>query len=193
MSSLKLALQLEIVELRKSVANSLGLAHDMQAARWFSDVAEALGSASPKGAADLTAQIHRAVRGGAGGPRGVVIVAADGRADSKATAQFHTDLSRLYDLTRRSRFADWSVVQGLTQAGQSWLSNSCDSTVVAGQTCSGTLWEDSSPERKVHVGLNTEGVCSMNDRGTARPAMNVRAEGLRRNRAGFGGAPARTA
>jgi hypothetical protein len=89
----------------------------MQAARWFSDVAEALGSASPKGAADLTAQIHRAVRGGAGGPRGVVIVAADGRADSKATAQFHTDLSRLYDLTRRSRFADWSVRSGADPSG----------------------------------------------------------------------------
>lgn len=104
---LKLALQLEIVELCRSVANSLGRAYDVQTARWFTDVAEALESASPEGAADLTAQIHRTVRGGAGGPRGVVIVAADGRADSKATVQFHADLSRLYDLTRQSRFADW--------------------------------------------------------------------------------------
>jgi hypothetical protein len=97
----------EIIELCKSVANSLGLAHDLQTARWFSDVAEALGSASPEDAADLTAQIHLALRGGAGGPRGVVIVAANGRADSEATARFHDDLSRLYDLTRHSRFADW--------------------------------------------------------------------------------------
>lgn len=104
---LKRASQQELVELCRSVANSLNLAHDLHSAQRCTDVAGVIGSGSPGRSAALIVQIHRPVRGRAGGARGAVIVAADGRADSKAIAQFHDDLSRLYDLTRRSRFADW--------------------------------------------------------------------------------------
>lgn len=99
--------QKEIIELCVRVASSLELARDRQSARWFHDAAESLRSASAGSAADLTAQIHRTVRGGAAGPRGVVIVGADGRADSSATERLHADLARLYAVTRRSRFSDW--------------------------------------------------------------------------------------
>jgi hypothetical protein len=43
-SSLKRASEQEIVESCRSVADSLGLAHDLRSARWFTDVPEVLGA-----------------------------------------------------------------------------------------------------------------------------------------------------
>ena len=106
-TTVKPSSQQEIAQLCLRVAQSLELAHDRQSARWFTDAAASLRGASADRVADVVAQIHRTVRGGAAGPRGTVIVAADGRADSVATERLHADLERLYSLTRQSRLLDW--------------------------------------------------------------------------------------
>lgn len=97
----------EVSRVCSEVGGYLRQAHLERAARWYEQQALALRDTGDAERPALVRAIHESISAGSGGPLGVVITDATGRADVEATTNYKAALERLFRLTLQSRWRDW--------------------------------------------------------------------------------------